>query len=504
MRTLFARTLLAVAALLATRAEAATRTERFTAPGPVSALELSSIRGEVRVSAGATFAATVELVAGAGAEAALAAAKISFSYDKGKVSLRTEPAHERHDDGVAANYTVTVPAAAEVKVRTVDGGLKIAGLTGPLAADTVNGAIDVAGNGELHLRTVNGSVRAHVGAASAGKISADSVNGEVLVWLPAAAGVHLSARTLNGEILSTFPFPAQAGGGPPVERHYDGAIGSGALAVSLRTVNGRVALCAAGTNVEAARPLVTADSKFWLPHLAGLGPPGRHHDGGDVNVDKVVGDFQLDTRGGDVHVEAISGRARIRTRSGDVRLGTVGGPAEIDTGGGDIRIHAADGDVKVKSGGGDLRIDAIGGRATLETQGGDIRLDSCKGMVDAKTRGGDITVQHAQEGVHAETDGGDVTVELTARPKDPHAQIALDTRGGDVTLTVPANLAADVRIEVNDAEGDDKRIVSEFPQVTVQAGGHGRIAVGKLGAGGVGVTIHARSGKVTLKRGPSS
>jgi hypothetical protein len=79
---------------------------------------------------------------------------------------------------------------------------------------------------------------------------------------------------------------------------------------------------------------------------------------------------------------------------------------------------------------------------------------------------------HAQGAVRAETDGGDVTVVVTGRLKGPRPEIYIATKGGDVNLTLPGNLAADLDIEVSDADAEEGRIVSEFPQVAVKRGAH--------------------------------
>jgi DUF4097 and DUF4098 domain-containing protein YvlB len=194
---------------------------------------------------------------------------------------------------------------------------------------------------------------------------------------------------------------------------------------------------------------------------------------------------------------------KLRTQSGDVRLGSVGGAADIETGGGDIRLRSVEGDLHARSGAGDLRIESAGANVRLETHGGDIRLDAARGSIVATTRGGDIVLQHAPGTVRAETDGGDVTVVVTGRPKGARPEIYLATKGGDVTLTLPANLAADLDLELVDADADEGHIVSEFPQLAIQRGPHAQTATGKLGGGGVMVTIRARSGKITIRRGPN-
>jgi hypothetical protein len=349
----------------------------------VQALDVRAVSGQVRVTAGATFAATVEVVARgsdrAAADAALARAKVVFAFDAGKVSLRTEAqSRDRRQDDLQARYTITTPAATAVSIHTVDGSVKLEALTGPLTVDTVNGEVDLAGTSpELRLRSVNGKVRAHLGTPPAGaRLSAETVSGEATLWFPAAAPLQLSAQTLSGDLLSTLPFPPGPTGGFLIERRYEGQLGSGGALVRLRSVSGRLAVLAAGTAIEAAKPLVTASKPFSFAGPWGPRPRGPRGGDGDIKLDKVIGDFDLQTSSGDVKVEAVSGRVKLRTQSGDVRLGAIGGAGDIETGGGDIRLRSVEGDLRVRSGGGDLRVDSVGGNAHLETHGGDIRLDT--------------------------------------------------------------------------------------------------------------------------------
>src|SRR5512143_776305 len=71
----------------------ATRTDTFSAAGPVKALSIEGVEGDVEVAAGPAFTATVEVTVRADTDArakeTLAATKISFENSGGELSLAT-------------------------------------------------------------------------------------------------------------------------------------------------------------------------------------------------------------------------------------------------------------------------------------------------------------------------------------------------------------------------------------------------------------------------------
>jgi DUF4097 and DUF4098 domain-containing protein YvlB len=411
---------------------------------------------------------------------------------------------------VDVNYNIVLPPNAAAKVRSVNAGTKIEGIAGPVTVEAVNGTVDVSGvRKDLRLRSVNGRVEGRLTDVVAGaKLSADTVNGSVTLWVPAAAAVRLSAQTLNGEIVSTLPLPPRTQGrswGPP-RRNYNGLVGSGDVEVSMKSVNGRLALMGVGSSEAQAKPLVVfGDDGASGSFGRALGRHGFKFssggDGDDVRREQIDGDFVLESGSGDVRVEAVTGRVLVKT-AGDVRIGSVAKAAEVYTAGGDIRLDAVKGGVQARSGGGDVRIGDVGGDARVETQGGDVRVNRASGAVTAFTQGGDITLRGMRGGIKAQTAGGDITVEVVG--KEPGAGSEITTQGGDVTLILPANVHADVSIETKVQDRDGQYIRSEFPEVTVVRGAGAHTATGKIGGGGPKLVVRSQSGDVTLKKGPAA
>ena len=506
---------------------------RLGAPGPVTELELTALNGAVHVVAGTVFSAAVDVTVSAEsqalAEELLGRAKPVLEFHDGHARLTTPGPSDDQTRGrgkwnIETRYEVTLPAQAALRTKVVNAGIDVAGITGSLKLDSVNGAVVVGGGGnEVGLHSVNGKIEASFAKLSpSAHISAETVNGPVRLWFPPDAHIKVTAASLNGELVTSLPLPPReepARWGPRRQR-YEGATDANGASIKANTVNGRVALLGIGTDESAVRPLVVtvaADRGGRSLRKARAltdATPGRAGAGdeaeGDVDVDDdvhrqvVQGDFVLLGRAGDVRADSVSGGARVRTTGGDVRLGAVGLNADVETQGGDVRVDAARGDVRVRTAGGDVRIDAVAGNARLETEGGDILVAACNGRVDAVTAGGDVLLRRVHGGVKASTQGGDIAVESLS--KQVAAGIELASEGGDVTVTLPANFQADVNVVAvtTDRNNDhiDRHIRSDFRELDLTAQAGTFRAQGKLGAGGPKLTIHTTGGTITLKKAP--
>jgi DUF4097 and DUF4098 domain-containing protein YvlB len=223
-----------------------------------------------------------------------------------------------------------------------------------------------------------------------------------------------------------------------------------------------------------------------------------------VVMGDVSGDFFTSVPIGDVRLGKVSGHVKVATRSGTVEVAEAGKGAELSTTGGDVSIDSVKGDLVAMTQGGDVKVGSCTGEARLETLGGDVSLGSAGGAVTAKTSGGDVTLRRVKGPVKAETGGGSITCELAV--KELAAACSLVTHGGDVTLTLPSNLKADLDVRVSGVDPYGDYVVSEFPEIVVsKRGGQGRgslTAEGKLNGGGTKVTIRTTSGTVTLRKGP--
>ncbi|HEY1434914.1 MAG TPA: DUF4097 family beta strand repeat-containing protein [Thermoanaerobaculia bacterium] len=316
---------------------------------------------------------------------------------------------------------------------------------------------------------------------------------------------------------------------PNPHREYSGTMGKGGADVHMETLNGRVLLLAAGTNETDVKTLVSDRNKWIMtvpnvnvrvhapvvapPAIAAAPPvpaprapraippvppvaPAPDFEQDTVRGD-IAGDF-LATSGGDYRIGKVSGRVKILTHSGEIRLGGAGAGADLKSFGGDIVVGPVTGDLKATTQAGDIVVDAVTGSALADTNGGDIRIERVGGSLDARTAGGDIRVPHVGGGVHASSAGGEIRIGLTGR--DIKGGVTIRNDGGDVTLSLPADLKADVELVVTGADDDENVIRSEFPELAISKKAGTQRATASLNGGGERVVVRTTSGTIRLKK----
>ena len=94
-----------------------------------------------------------------------------------------------------------MPAGAEVKCTTVNGGVSVTGLSGRVTAETTNGGVvarDVSGT--IDASTTNGGVDVELARLGEGGAKLACTNGGIRLRLPADAKASISASVTNGGI----------------------------------------------------------------------------------------------------------------------------------------------------------------------------------------------------------------------------------------------------------------------------------------------------------------
>jgi hypothetical protein len=139
--------------------------------------------------------------------------------------------------GTSVELVVQVPARTRFAGWTVNGTVEAQGLEGEVEAHTQNGAVRVETTGVARASTVNGPIRAKIGAKSwSGTVALESVNGRVEVELPPDIGAELRADTVHGSVRVGPKMDAAR----VEDNHVEGRLGKGGGELRLRTVNGPI------------------------------------------------------------------------------------------------------------------------------------------------------------------------------------------------------------------------------------------------------------------------
>lgn len=143
----------------------------------------------------------------------------------------------------SVSFEVFVPKRGDLKLETVNGGIKVTDVTGSIEAETVNGGLDFARiAGKVKGETVNGGITMDLeGSTWQGEgIDLETVNGGVKLNVPAAYSAQVKASTVHGGMNADFPGASVEG--KTSNRSMDLRLGSGGPLVKLQTVNGGVSV----------------------------------------------------------------------------------------------------------------------------------------------------------------------------------------------------------------------------------------------------------------------
>ena len=213
-------------------------------------LEISNVNGKIDVRAG--DGDKVEVVAlkkakGPSPEAARAALeRIHINEDVSAGTIKLETKVDRGNGpfsggGAQVEYRVRVPAGAEVKVETVNGGIEVTGLKGRVDAETTNGGVqarEIAGG--LVATTTNGGLDIDLATMPQDGVKLECTNGGIKVRLPREAKATISARISNGGI-SADGLEIQTSGDQS-RRRLEGRLNGGGPRLEIEGTNGGITL----------------------------------------------------------------------------------------------------------------------------------------------------------------------------------------------------------------------------------------------------------------------
>jgi DUF4097 and DUF4098 domain-containing protein YvlB len=304
-----------------------------------------------------------------------------------------------------------------------------------------------------------------------GSISSSAIEGKVRAR---SAGGSLKFGDINGAL------DAQTGSGSITAGNVTGA-------VSVKTSGGSIQLgqMAAETTAETGSGSISVAA-------AQAGLSARTH-GGSLKLGELAGPATVETGSGSIQVKTAKASLKARTAGGSVEVGGVEGPAELESGSGSIQVDSAKQTLKATTRGGSLELGQLFAPAEVSTGSGPIRVKSAQARLVARTSGGSIGIDDARDTVIADSGSGTVFASFSAQPSDDSN---LSTRGGNIEVRLPENLALEV-----DASTSGGRVSTELPITSTIVGEHKPESLkGKLNGGGKLLVLKTGSGNVTIKK----
>lgn len=143
-------------------------------------------------------------------------------------------------DDVTVDYSLRVPPALELELKTVNGRIATHAIDGATTAKSVNGEINLenAGSAEVEAGTVNGKVMAKFVRDFQGA-HLKTINGRVIAVLPPTASFACDLSQVNGDFEASFPLSIHS---HPGSRRVSGDVNGGKYELRISTVNGDIRL----------------------------------------------------------------------------------------------------------------------------------------------------------------------------------------------------------------------------------------------------------------------
>jgi hypothetical protein len=147
----------------------------------------------------------------------------------------------------------------------------------------------------------------------------------------------------------------------------------------------------------------------------------------------------------------------------------------------DTRLHAS-------SRSGDLTIDGIQGPVTASSRSGRIRVGNVPGDLNIETKSGEVELRNERSNVRVVSRSGRVTLE-----GQPAKRWAVQTRSGDVYVTLPQDGGAEIDVDSPSGAVDSNRLIE------MRTGKSRNRTQGVVGHGGGRLEVTTRSGLVRIR-----
>ena len=164
------------------------------------------------------------------------------------VRVESRPPRTSGFGGHEIEWTVKVPKGLTVDLRTINGGVRLDGLSGEIHAKTTNGGV----KGQniipetIEASSVNGGIEIELGAPldSTDSVEISTVNGGASLQLPSESKATITARAVNGGVRVNDLDIKQDEEPHEFERkrRLNGTMNGGGAKVSISTTNGGVRL----------------------------------------------------------------------------------------------------------------------------------------------------------------------------------------------------------------------------------------------------------------------
>ena len=143
--------------------------------------------------------------------------------------------------GYSVDYRLHVPRHLAAELHTMNGGIDLARIDGPIRFRTTNGGVNLDQlSGDVQGSTVNGGLDISLAGErwQGTSLHAETTNGGIDLRLPDRYSAHLETGTVNGGVSVNFPITVQG----TIKSRLNTDLGSGGPTIHIETVNGGVTI----------------------------------------------------------------------------------------------------------------------------------------------------------------------------------------------------------------------------------------------------------------------
>ena len=251
---------------------------------------------------------------------------------------------------------------------------------------------------------------------------------------------------------------------------------------------------------------ISTDLDIVVPKGLNVEARGR----GDMNIEDMAGTVSVTQSRGDVRLSNIGKDVRVEaSRGGLVRAAAVKGTVDLQGRGGDVQLEDVAGQVTIngefsgtlefrglakaihfQSSHSDFRAEQVPGSITMDL--GNLKMDNVVGPVKFRTGNRDIDATDITNSIEFNVDRGDIQI---AESKAPLPKMDIQTRNGDLTLTLPEGAPFDLDGRTGAGEGNN-----EYGEpLSNHSDGRSAYIRGKVGSGPTLVLVTDR-GTLAIKK----
>ena len=186
-------------------------------------------------------------------------AKLEIREEVGDSTVRVESRPPRFNGGFSGHeieWTVKVPKGVTVDLRTVNGGVRLNGLSGDIFAKTTNGGVHGMNivPGKIEAQSVNGGVEFELASPldATDSVQLETVNGGAELSLPQESKATITARCVNGgvKVEGLDISKEEQSNDFEKRRRLNGTMNGGGAHVTMSTTNGGIRLYKIGSKTS--------------------------------------------------------------------------------------------------------------------------------------------------------------------------------------------------------------------------------------------------------------